>query len=135
MNALIRKEIRLVLPLWGVAMVLTIVTTWLIAARHPSDPESIVNAARGSLFFAALMLGLTPFGLEFSAGTFQQLLSQPVSRVRLWGLKVGIQGLGILSVLLCGVVSAYGLGPGGYSALRFAASSACLAAAAVAGGL
>src|SRR6185436_3215224 len=135
MNALIRKEIRLVFPLWSVAMVLVIVTTGLIAARHPSDPESIVNAARVTVLFGALMLGLASFGQEFGAGTFQQLLSQPMERERLWGLKVGIQGLAIILVLLCGVICAYGLGPDDDFPVKFLATSACLASAAVAGGL
>ncbi len=134
MNALVRKEIRLALPLWSVAMILVFVTTWLIAARHPSDPSSITNAARGAVLFGALMLGLTSFGLEFSSGTFQQLLSQPISRERLWRLKVVMQGVAAALVLLCGLICAYGLGPDDDSWLRFFATTACMAFAAVSGG-
>jgi hypothetical protein len=135
MNALIRKEIRLVLPLWSVAMLLVLVATWLIAARHPSEPSSITNAAQVATVFGALMLGLAPFGLEFSAGTFQQFLSQPIARKRLWWLKAGIQGLAAALVLLCGLLCAYGLGPDYDSPMEFFASSGCLSLAAVAGGL
>lgn len=93
MNALVRKEFRLILPAWGVAFVA------LIAARvnlgfSPDPSEWIIL----SFCVGMLVLGLTPFGREFSSGSFSSLLSQPFPRGRLWRAKMRHLGSAALTL-------------------------------------
>lgn len=89
MNALIRKEIRLILPAWIAAMILSIAPVWFVSARYLVSlrEEGAVNA---SLAFGigAIFLGLAPFGQECGFGTFSLLLAQPVTRRRIWRVKI-----------------------------------------------
>ena len=89
MNALFRKEIRLLLPAWIAAMLLAIAPTWFIPL-HVGHDDTAQAVIFGLFCLGALVLCLTPFGQEFSAGTFPQFLSQPVSRHRLWRVKAGV---------------------------------------------
>ncbi len=81
MNALVRKEFRLILPAWTVALVASAAGPVVLGTGHP------VSVFAFWLGMAAL--GLAPFGREFSSGSFSSLLTQPVPRVRLWRAKIG----------------------------------------------
>ncbi len=88
MNALIRKEIRLILPAWIMAMVLATLPVWIVWP----GPGFLLFQNLGLMVFApfalgVLLLSITPFGQELNLGTFSVLLSQPVSRSRLWMVK------------------------------------------------
>jgi ABC-type transport system involved in multi-copper enzyme maturation permease subunit len=52
-----------------------------------------------------LLLSLTPFGQELNWGTFSILLAQPVSRKRLWRVKVLLLGLALFLVFVGLVLS------------------------------
>lgn len=89
MNALVRKEVRLLLPTFVIGLVLAC-SIWLV----PDKPgrSSDLNAVLGILAFMVspamlVMLTLGSFGREISAGTFSFLLSQPVPRSRVWWTK------------------------------------------------
>ena len=89
MNALIRKEIRLLLPSFVIGLLLAL-SMWLI----PDDPGLApdFDASLGVLAFLVspamlVMMTLSSIGRELSAGTFSLLLSQPVSRSRVWWTK------------------------------------------------
>lgn len=104
MNALIRKEVRQILPSWVMAMVLATLPVWIL---RPGQ-ENIFLASPGLMVFApfgvgVLLLSLTPFGQELNWGTFSVLLSQPVSRRQLWLVKTIVLALalGLVFVALC----------------------------------
>ena len=85
MSPLLRKEIRMLLPAWILAMVLAIVPVWFV---WPDETHSFVLTAPGLVVFVPFWLGvclvaLTVFGQELNLGTFSLLLAQPVSRRRL----------------------------------------------------
>jgi len=100
MNALVRKEIRLLLPAWIVAMVVTVVPAWWSAVGLPDD----MGYAVGGLALGSLILSLASYGQEFSVGTFPQSLAQPLPRMQLWRLKVGMLGVAMFSIFLAGLV-------------------------------
>jgi ABC-type transport system involved in multi-copper enzyme maturation permease subunit len=96
MNALVRKEIRMLLPAWGITMALTLLLTSML------QPWDLLHGKGGFEFlvFAVgmLLLGLAPFGRELSSGTFSLLLSHPTSRQRIWRLKCGLTLAAMLSI-------------------------------------
>ena len=91
MNALIRKEVRLLLPNFVISLLLGF-STWLLFDNASS---SSVSGLRSSLFILPfgispallVMLTLDSFGREINAETFSGLLAQPVSRRRIWRTK------------------------------------------------
>ncbi|HUC86560.1 MAG TPA: ABC transporter permease subunit, partial [Candidatus Acidoferrales bacterium] len=105
MNALVKKEIRLLLPNFTVAGALTTANLFL-----PQKTEDLGLGALQLLlpfFFCpimAVMLSLSSFGGEMSSGTFSLLLAQPVSRQKIWDTKVSLLALAmsILGLLWCG---------------------------------
>lgn len=113
MSALVKKEVRLLLPGWIAAMLLAIVPAWISGAAWNMDYS--VNQAQSGfwldglvpLVFAlgVLFLGLSSFGQEFSLGTFTVLLSQPTERSRVWRIKIVILVMAFLSVWTAAVVS------------------------------
>ena len=96
MNALVKKEIRLLWPsfLLGLALAFSV---WLI------PPKSVTGIREGLVALPFLccpvvlvMMMLDSFGHELSAGTFSLLLAQPVPRLRIWRIKtllLGVAGL------------------------------------------
>lgn len=82
------KEIRLVAP-WSAAAVVLLFAV----------PPFLGEEERIRIFFAAYLLlaAIAPaarlFGAEFDHGTFERLLSQPISRVRIWREKLGVLAL------------------------------------------
>ncbi|HEY5345464.1 MAG TPA: ABC transporter permease [Verrucomicrobiae bacterium] len=86
MNALVKKEIRLLLPSFLMAVALTF-GNWLFI-----DGPMEFNWVAGIAAFVAcpaiaVFMALNSFGVEISAGTFSMLLAQPVSRQRIWRTK------------------------------------------------
>jgi hypothetical protein len=105
MSALVRKEIRLILPFWGIAIFLAVAPAW-IAPRGSS-----VSGMDPSLFwafgFGMVLLGMAPFGQEFSLGTFSSLLAQPVERQRIWRTKTLLIMVAMLLVFIAFMVSVH----------------------------
>src|SRR5436190_14329423 len=101
MSTFVRKEIRELLPAWGLALVLAIVPIWVLWPREtlafglPVVPGWIVYAP---FAFGVLLMSVSAFGRELSGGTFAGLLVQPVSRQRIWLVKTGtlIVALGLI---------------------------------------
>ncbi len=114
MNALIRKEIRAVLPAWVATLLLAILPMWLYAVNaagfllgaKTARPE--IGAVSGYCFgLSAVALALLPFGHEFTARTFSMLLSQPVPRQRMWLVKALSLGVAIILNLAIYLLSLY----------------------------
>lgn len=89
MNALVRKEVRLLLPSFAIGLV-AVLAIWLI----PNRPDQAMDfkASLGILAFLVspgllVLMTMASFGRELSGGTFSFLLSQPVPRSRVWWTK------------------------------------------------
>ncbi len=91
MNALVKKEIRLLLPSWIVAMLLA-----LIQASTSTRPYDFYVACL--LFFGLTIMALTTFGRESSLNTFSLLLAQPAERLRIWQTKITVLAIAFLIV-------------------------------------
>jgi hypothetical protein len=89
MNALVKKEIRLLLPSWIVAMLLALVQ----AITRPYD-----FYVACLLFFGLTIMALTTFGRETSLNTFSLLLAQPAERMRIWQTKLSVLAVAFLTV-------------------------------------
>jgi hypothetical protein len=112
----IRKEARILF--WPWCMVMLGVVMWLLykrlrAGTYRSNDDVIqswndaLGTARLILCAGMALLAAQPFGAEFQARTLPLLLSQPCSRVRLWGEKMLVLavfailtpvGIGLLSL-------------------------------------
>ncbi len=96
MNAFIKKEIRLLLPnfLFAAALALAL----------PFIPDHADGFFSGLLYFASfvfcpaliVMVGLSSFGGEVSAGTLPNLLAQPMPREKIWETKITLLALALL---------------------------------------
>src|ERR1700722_5219635 len=86
MNSLIAKEIRLLLPAFALALLLSIVPAWVLTT--PDKGGEFLTFTFPLLCFGGLMLTLTSFGREFGMGTFPLLLALPLSRARIWWVKI-----------------------------------------------
>lgn len=95
MNALVKKEIRLLLPAWIVAMLLGIASLFLGGPLGQA-----INLHTFCLLFGGALLGVAPFGQEFSSGGILVLLSQPVERRRIWLVKTAVLAAAFLSIFL-----------------------------------
>ena len=97
MNALVKKEIRLLLPAWGTAMLLAAVPPWF-ASEYP--PDGVITFAGLFAWGGAIILTVSSFGQEFSLGTFSLLLVQPLKRRRLWIVKTSVLAVAAAIVLV-----------------------------------
>jgi len=95
MNALVKKEIRLLLPSWMVAMLLALVQ----AITRPYDFYIACL-----LFFGLTIMALTTFGRETSLNTFSLLLAQPAERIRIWQTKLSVLAVAFLTVFIVWLV-------------------------------
>jgi len=96
MSALLRKEIRLILPLWLVTMALAISPICLIAISDTSMWwYSCQRLLQDGPLIGVVLLSVASFGQEFALGTFSTLLAQPVERRRIWRCKVGVAAGGL----------------------------------------
>ncbi|MGA3180701.1 MAG: hypothetical protein ABSF38_10190 [Verrucomicrobiota bacterium] len=89
MNPLLRKELRLLLPAWLVALAAATTPIWV-----GPDYEGVAMTLFGA---GVLCVGLAPFGQEMTYGTFSLLLVQPEDRRRLWNLKAWLSAMALLS--------------------------------------
>ena len=103
MNALVRKEIRLLLPMWVVTLLLALLPNLLNAVSRVGVVADLIAPV---LIFvtgiSGLLLGLTSFGREIYTHTFSLLLAQPRRRTDLWRtkIKVLLGAVGLLSLFL-----------------------------------
>ncbi|HEX7569166.1 MAG TPA: hypothetical protein VF492_01545, partial [Verrucomicrobiae bacterium] len=93
MNALVKKEIRLLLPSWIVAVLLALVQA---IARPYEKPYDFYVACL--LFFGLTIMALTTIGRETSLNTFSLLLAQPAERMRIWQTKLSVLAVAFLTV-------------------------------------
>ena len=96
MNPLVKKEIRLLLPSWSVAMLLALVQ----AITQPYD-----FYVASLLFFGLTIMALTSFGREASLNTFSSLLAQPADRIRIWQIKLSVLATAFLTVFVVWLVA------------------------------
>lgn len=98
MNALVKKEIRLLLPNFLFAGVLA-----LAGLFFQNNTSSLLDGILAFTCFvlcpaAAVMLVLSPFGGEVSAGTFANLLAQPVPRLKIWETKIALLTVALVAL-------------------------------------
>src|SRR5439155_9981809 len=106
MNALVRKEIRLILPAWAAALVLAVAPVWFIPVNDLVGWQYQGTAMACYAFaFGAILLGVAPYGQECGLGTFSLLLAQPVSRRRIWRVKMVVAAGALVLVLTALAVS------------------------------
>lgn len=96
MNALVKKEIRLLLPGWVAAILLAMVQ----AITRPYD-----FYVAWMLFFGLTIMALTMIGREASLNTFSSLLAQPAERIRIWKIKLSVLAGGFLIVFVVWLVA------------------------------
>ncbi|HEY5909918.1 MAG TPA: hypothetical protein VJA21_04870, partial [Verrucomicrobiae bacterium] len=106
MSALVRKEVRSLVPPGVLAMVLATLPVWV---AWPGG-ASLLAADLGYKVYAPfalgiLLLSLTPFGQELNWGTFSVLLSQPIPRARIWRTKTLLLAGALLLVFAAFLVS------------------------------
>ncbi len=89
MSALVKKEIRLLLPSWSVAVLLALVQAII-------RPYNFYAACL--LFFGLTIMALTTIGRETSLNTFSLLLAQPAERMRIWQTKLSVLAFAFLTV-------------------------------------
>jgi len=107
MSALVRKEIRLLLPAWIVAMLLVVAP---IPLGEVLGQGSAANITFGLTIYGVaigcLIIGLAGFGRESSSRTFSLLLAQPRPRGDFWRAKIGVVCVSLLPLaLFLGLVS------------------------------
>ncbi len=85
MNALVKKEIRLLLPGFLAVLLLETVQPWFWQVQDVS-----LYVLPVFFFFGIIILAVDSFGREFSLGTFQSMLSQPIERREIWRAKIKI---------------------------------------------
>ncbi len=83
MNALIKKEIRLLRPAWLVVLASEIVLPWF-----GDEWNQAFTMAPIFFFFGIILLAVDSFGREFSLGTFSSLMVQPMERRHIWRIKI-----------------------------------------------
>lgn len=101
MNALIAKEMRLLLPAYGMALVLAVIPVWLF----PEVNQPVADSAIGPIWLGAVLLALSAFGREFGLKTFPLLLAQPLERRRIWWTKTGVLAGAMATVLIAWYLS------------------------------
>lgn len=100
MNAFVKKEIRLLLPVWLAVLALEVALPWL----GTENGETILMAPV-FFFFGIILLAVDPFGREFSLGTFSSLMAQPMPRRQIWRTKITVLLLGAAIIFAAFFVS------------------------------
>jgi ABC-type transport system involved in multi-copper enzyme maturation permease subunit len=85
MNALVKKEIRLLLPSWLAVLALEVTLPWFWR-----DADISFGVTPVFIFLGMILLAVDSFGRECSLGTFQSLLAQPMERRHIWRTKISI---------------------------------------------
>jgi ABC-type transport system involved in multi-copper enzyme maturation permease subunit len=91
MKPLVKKEIRLLLPSFIVAVLLAMV-------QGITRPYDFYIASL--LFFGLTIMALTTIGRESSLNTFSLLMSQPAERTRIWQTKLSVLAVAFLIVFV-----------------------------------
>ncbi|HZM05920.1 MAG TPA: hypothetical protein VFC44_23200 [Candidatus Saccharimonadales bacterium] len=86
MNALVKKEIRLLLPGFLIASALTL-ANFFVEPHEYGTPRLMMIISFNFCPAMAVWMALNSFGAEINSGTFSMLLAQPVSRQRIWRTK------------------------------------------------
>ena len=89
MNPLLKKEIRLLLPVWLAVLILEVALPWI---GHDSGESIMMSPV--FFFFGIILLAVDTFGREFSLGTFSSLMAQPIERRQIWRTKISVLLLG-----------------------------------------
>ena len=102
MNAFVKKEIRLLMPSFLICCALALPN--LAFRFHPDG--SLMGWWWFVMAFVfsgamAVMLALNSFGAEVSAGTFCNLLAQPISRQQIWDTKISLLAAALFIVGVC----------------------------------
>ena len=100
MNAFVKKEIRLLLPVWVAVLVLEVALPWI-----GTEQGEVIVMAPVFFFFGMILLAVDPFGREFSLGTFSSLMSQPMERRQIWRTKITVLLLGAAVIFAAYLVS------------------------------
>ncbi len=95
MNPFIKKEILLMLPAWLAVLVLEAGLPWML-----NDNDPAFEILPYFFFLGAIVLSICSFGREFSSGTFQMLMAQPIERRRIWRTKMVILAVGSALIFL-----------------------------------
>jgi len=101
MNALVKKEIRLLLPSFLIGCVLTFADWFLFLENLLLKNTGAISNMLSLIPLvvcpaAAVMISLDSFGGEVNSGTFTNLLSQPISRVKIWQTKILLLAVALL---------------------------------------
>jgi hypothetical protein len=91
MTPLVKKEIRLLLPSFTVAVLLALV-------QGITRPYDFYVASL--LFFGLTIMALTTMGREASLNTFSMMLAQPAERTRIWQTKLSVLAVAFLIVFV-----------------------------------
>ena len=109
MNPLVKKEIRLLLPSFGICCALALPN--LFFRFNPDGSLQNWWFILPTFVFCgavAVMLALNSFGVEISSGTFANLLAQPVPRQKIWETKILLLAVSLSIVGIfwcaCGIV-------------------------------
>jgi hypothetical protein len=106
MSPLLRKELRLILPAWLLALALAVLPAWLFwpagQGNIPQPPGALIFVP---FSLGVFLLGITPFGGELSLGTFSALLAQPVPRRHLWLAKTVLVAVALIIVFVALCIS------------------------------
>ena len=100
MNALVKKEIRLLLPSWSAILLLSTILPWVW-----TKDGSIIGVAPAVSFFGTVLIALDSFGREFSLGIFSSLMSQPVERREIWRNKIKLLAVGVAIIFIAQLAS------------------------------
>jgi ABC-type transport system involved in multi-copper enzyme maturation permease subunit len=106
MNALVKKEIRLLLPSFIIGCALAS-ANWFLPQR-PSDLGQMWLLL--PFVFCPLLvvnMALNSFGAEVGSGLFSLLLAQPISRLRIWRTKTLVLGSAVLFIGIMWYVPAF----------------------------
>ena len=85
MNPLVKKEIRLLFPGGCAVLLLETLLPWVYR-----DADYVFSYTPVAFFLGLIILTVDAFGREFSLGTFQSLMAQPIERRRIWRTKIAL---------------------------------------------
>ncbi len=118
MSPLVAKEIRLLLPAFGMALLLAILPAWIVPLSIYVNAHDFDSQTRGSDFAAIIVsllvppfglgvviLALSSFGREFSLKTFSLVLAQPIERKRIWQTKIAMLVVATATLLTASALS------------------------------
>jgi ABC-type transport system involved in multi-copper enzyme maturation permease subunit len=83
MNALVKKGFRLLLPSCISVLLLEALLPWVY-----TDADAVFHMTPMAFFLGLVIVAVDAFGREFSLGTFQSLMAQPIERKKVWQTKI-----------------------------------------------